>query len=91
MDIIGTTKFRIERVSSNEKQKDILSLLYIVWFIILVIIFLNILFSIFIYMERFFFSSIESNENYSILKPNFQGSITNIYLFFFEHLINFII
>lgn len=90
MDIIGIIKFRIERVASNEKQKDILSILYIVWFIISVIIFLNILFSIFIYMERFFFSPIESIENYSILKPNFQGSITNIYLFFFEHLINFI-
>lgn len=49
MDIIGIIKFRIERVASNEKQKDILSILYIVWFIISVIIFLNILFSIYIY------------------------------------------
>lgn len=32
MDTIGAIKFRVEKVSSDNRQKNILSLLYIVWF-----------------------------------------------------------
>ena len=42
MDIIGAIKFRIERASIDNRQKNILSLLYIVWFLILAIVFITI-------------------------------------------------
>lgn len=48
MDIIGAIKFKIEKISTNEKQKNILSLLYIVYFIILLIVFFNMIFSMII-------------------------------------------
>lgn len=49
LHIIGVIKFRVEKVSSNNRQKNILSLLYIVWFLILTIFFTNILFNIVVY------------------------------------------
>ena len=48
MDIIGAIKFRVEKVSSDNRQKNILSLLYILWFLIWAIVFINISANIFI-------------------------------------------
>lgn len=42
MDIIGVVKYRIEKISSNDMQKNVLSLLYIMWLLILTIIFIKI-------------------------------------------------
>lgn len=42
MDIIGVVKFKIEKISSDDIQKNTLSLLYIMWLLILTIIFIKI-------------------------------------------------
>ena len=78
MDIIGIIKFRIERVASNEKQKDILSILYIVWFIISVSVFIDIFGELFFSYINIFIESIKNH------------SIPNIDLFSVTDIINFI-
>lgn len=42
MDIIGVVKFKIEKISSDDIQKNTLSLLYIMWMLILTIILIKI-------------------------------------------------
>ncbi|MFB6349236.1 hypothetical protein ACFBZI_07370 [Moraxella sp. ZJ142] len=42
MDVVGVIKFKIERLSNDNRQENILSLLYIVWFLILAMAFINI-------------------------------------------------
>ncbi len=82
MDIIGAIKFRVERVSSDNRQKNILSLLYIVWFLILTIVFINISANIVINtIGRIFLlinSFVESIKNN--LTPTFETS----YFIFFD-------
>ena len=79
MDILGAIKFRIEKVSSDNRQKNILSLLYIVWFLILTIVFINISANtigraIFLLINSFV-ESIKNN-----LTPTFETS----YFIFFD-------
>ena len=75
MDIIGAIKFRIERVSIDNRQKNILSLLYIVWFLVLTIIFIlklaNISRPIFLLIKSIY-ESIKNN-----LIPTFEISYFN--------------
>lgn len=83
MDIIGAIKFRVEKVSSDNRQKNILSLLYIVWFLILTIVFINISANIVIntigraifLLINLFVESIKNN-----LTPTFETS----YFIFFD-------
>lgn len=83
MDIIGAIKFRVEKVSSDNRQKNILSLLYIVWFVILIIVFINISANIVIntigravfLLINSFIESIKNN-----LTPTFETS----YFIFFD-------
>lgn len=83
MDIIGAIKFRVEKVSSDNRQKNILSLLYIVWFLILTIVFINISANIVIntigraifLLINSFVESIKNN-----LTPTFETS----YFIFFD-------
>ena len=83
MDIIGAIKFRVEKVSSDSRQKNILSLLYIVWFLIMTIVFINISSNIVIntigravsLLINSFVKSIKNN-----LTPTFETS----YFIFFD-------
>lgn len=83
MDIIGAIKFRIERVSIDNRQKNILSLLYIAWFFILTIVFITILANMVIntiirptlFLINSFFGSIKNS-----LTPPFETS----YFIFFD-------
>lgn len=78
MDIIGVIKFRIERVSNNDIQKNILSLLYIVWFLILSVVLINITTNMFVKPILLLITSfIESVKN--DLTPNLK---VNYFIFF---------
>lgn len=82
MDIIGAIKFRIERASIDNRQKNILSLLYIAWFLILAIVFITISANIVInttirptlLLINSFIESIKNN-----LTPTFETSYFNFF------------
>lgn len=87
MDIIGAIKFRIEKISTNNRQKDILSLLYIFWFIILAMVFINVTINMLINtiginiysFTELFVESLKNNiiPNFKSIKYNFLD-ITDI-------------
>ena len=82
MDIIGAIKFRIERASIDNRQKNILSLLYIVYFLILAIVFLTISAKVInttmmrptLLLINSFIESIKNN-----LTPTFETSYFNFF------------